>query len=333
MANTPKVKDMHETDKDISSKSFISGRLQHVPVDPKAEFKRTTLAAGAILWRGNPAAPEVALIHRPHYDDWSLPKGKVDPGESLPATVARELWEETGYKVKLGKLVGKVTYPVQGRTKVVYYWLAQVLSGEFTPNEEADELVWMPIEQARERVTYQLDEDVLDKAAKRLQLIPDALVLYVRHARAHNRKNWSGDDNLRPLDKKGRRQAEMLIAELSPYQPTAIYSATPDRCLNTAAPIADELNLPVHVDALLGDDAWLEQPSKALLAFKSIVARGGTPIIVSQGLTIPSVIGSYAPVFMDTEDLNVKKSSVWVLSFLEDELVGADYLASPLPVR
>ncbi|GJN42963.1 NTP pyrophosphohydrolase [Corynebacterium ammoniagenes] len=333
MASTPKVKDMHETDKDIQSESFISGRLQHVPKDPKAEFKRTTLAAGAVLWRGDPQAPEVALIHRPHYDDWSLPKGKVDPGESLPATVARELWEETGYQVKLGKLVGKVTYPVQGRTKVVYYWLAQVLSGEFIANEEADELVWMPIADARERVTYKLDEDVLDKALKRLQLMPETLVLYVRHARAHDRKTWSGDDNLRPLDKKGRRQAEMLVSELAPYHPTAIYSAVPDRCLQTAAPLADELNLSIHVDALLGDDAWVDQPTKARLAFESIVARGGTPVIVSQGLTIPSIIDSYAPKFMDTDDLKVKKSSVWVLSFLHGELTGADYLASPLPVR
>src|SRR5690625_312586 len=108
VANTPKVKDMHETDKDISSKSFISGRLQHVPVDPKAEFKRTTLAAGAILWRGNPAAPEVALIHRPHYDDWSLPQGKVDPGESLPASVARECREENRTKGNLGKNGGQL---------------------------------------------------------------------------------------------------------------------------------------------------------------------------------------------------------------------------------
>ncbi|MGO2165983.1 NUDIX hydrolase [Corynebacterium casei] len=324
---------MHETDKDIQCDTFISGRLQQVPVDPNAEFERTTLAAGAILWRGNPAAPEVALIHRPHYDDWSLPKGKVDPGESLPATVARELWEETGYHVKLGKLVGKVTYPVQGRTKVVYYWLAQVLSGEFTANEEADELVWMPIAEARERVTYKLDEDVLDKALKRLELMPETMVLYIRHARAHDRKTWSGDDNLRPLDKKGRRQAEMLIAELSSYQPTAIYSAAPDRCLQTAAPLADELNLPVHVDALLGDDAWLDQPTKARLAFDAIVARGGTPVVVSQGRTIPSVIEQLAPKFMDTDDLKVKKASVWVLSFHDGELTGADYLASPLPVR
>src|SRR5690625_7708129 len=89
VANTPKVKDMHETDKDSSSKSFISGRLQHVPVDPKAEFKRTTVAAGALLWRGNPAAPGVALIHRPHHDDCSLPKRHVDHHEFLHTTRER----------------------------------------------------------------------------------------------------------------------------------------------------------------------------------------------------------------------------------------------------
>ena len=117
----PKAKNMHETDKDTQSEVFVSGRHQEIPVDPAVEFKRTTLAAGAVLWRGDPDDPEVAIIHRPHYDDWSLPKGKVDPGESLPTTAAREILEETGYTVRLGKLIGKVAYPVQGRTKVVYY--------------------------------------------------------------------------------------------------------------------------------------------------------------------------------------------------------------------
>ena len=144
----PKAKNMHETDKDAKSEVFISGRHQEIPTDPAKEFKRTTLAAGAVLWRGNPQDPEVAVIHRPHYDDWSLPKGKVDPGESLPTTAAREILEETGYDVKLGKLIGKVTYPVQGRTKVVYYWLAQYLKGSFGDNSETDELRWLPIDEA-----------------------------------------------------------------------------------------------------------------------------------------------------------------------------------------
>ena len=102
-------KKMHEDDKDLASEMLITGRYQAVPRDPAAEFKRTTLAAGAVLWRGERDNAEVAVIHRPHYDDWSLAKGKVDPGESLSATAAREIWEETGYDVKLGKLIGKVT--------------------------------------------------------------------------------------------------------------------------------------------------------------------------------------------------------------------------------
>lgn len=326
---------MHENDKDTSPEVFISGRHQEVPMDPAAEYPRTTLASGAVLWRGDASNPEFAVIHRPHYDDWSLAKGKVDPGESLPTTAAREIAEETGYRVKLGKLVGKVTYPVQGRTKVVYYWMGQVLDGEFVPNDEVDEIRWLPFEKACELLTYVVDTQVLEKAAKRLRLAPTTRVLYVRHARAFERKNWSGDDNLRPLDKKGRRQAEMLVPELLPYHPTAIYSAYPERCQQTAGPIAAELNLPVHVDRMLGDDAWLEDQEGAMAAFDKIVARGGVPLIVSQGLTIPAQIARLQPKFMQDalDDLKVKKASVWVLSFNDGELTGADYLASPLPVK
>ena len=145
----PNIKKMHETDKDQQHEEFISGRHQEIPVDPGKEFHRTTLAAGAVIWRGSPQEPEIALIHRPHYDDWSLPKGKVDPGESLPTTAAREILEETGFSVRLGKLIGKVTYPVQGRTKVVYYWVAKYLGGTYSANSETDELRWLPIDEAQ----------------------------------------------------------------------------------------------------------------------------------------------------------------------------------------
>ena len=92
----PNIKKMHETDKDQQHEEFISGRHQEIPVDPAKEFHRTTLAAGAVIWRGSPQEPEIALIHRPHYDDWSLPKGKVDPGETPEAALIRELDEELG---------------------------------------------------------------------------------------------------------------------------------------------------------------------------------------------------------------------------------------------
>ena len=219
----PNIKKMHETDKDQQHEEFISGRHQEIPVDPAKEFHRTTLAAGAVVWRGTPQNPEIALIHRPHYDDWSLPKGKVDPGESLPTTAVREIFEETGFNVRLGKLIGKVTYPVQGRTKVVYYWVAKYLGGTYSTNGETDELRWLPIDEAQDLLSYDVDTAVVAKAAKRLRIAPATRVLYVRHARAHERGSWQGDDNLRPLDKKGRRQAEMLVPMLSAFHPTAIY--------------------------------------------------------------------------------------------------------------
>jgi MutT/NUDIX family protein len=331
----PSAKKMHETDKDKKSEKFISGRHQEIPVDPAKEFPRTTLAAGAVVWRGDPANPEIALIHRPHYDDWSLPKGKVDPGESLPTTAAREIEEETGFHVRLGKLIGKVTYPVQGRTKVVYYWAAFYLSGTYTPNDETDELRWVPIDQAQQLLSYDVDNDIVSKAQKRLQLAPTTRLLYVRHAHAHDRKKWEGDDNLRPLDKKGRRQAEMLVPMLAAYHPTAIYSARPHRCQQTAAPIADELGKDIAINKDFGDEAWEKNPAAAKKAFRRVVEDGGVPVIISQGQTIPGIIEDLAPQFLKKpqEELKFKKASVWVLSFNNGELTGADYLPSPLPVR
>ncbi|MEJ6014175.1 bifunctional NUDIX hydrolase/histidine phosphatase family protein [Corynebacterium sp. H127] len=337
MSKNP-AKHRHENDKDVDNDLAVTGRYQSISADPAKEYKRSTLAAGAVLWRGdvhNLDTIEVAVIHRPFYDDWSLAKGKVDPGESLPVTAFREIKEETGYEVRLGKLLGKVTYPVLDRTKVVYYWTGEVIGGEFVPNDEVDEIRWMSIAEASELLSYEVDRTVLAKAEKRFRLPATTRILYVRHAKAHDRRTWSGDDNLRPLDKKGRRQAEMLVPMLLPFQPTAVYSALPDRCQSTAAPIADELGIPVQVDPLFGDDAWLGDMANAQRKFEEIVTAGGISVIVAQGLIIPDMIAAMsAKGRLPLEDeIACKKGSAWVLSFNNGELTGADYLASPLPVK
>ncbi|WP_156230717.1 NUDIX hydrolase [Corynebacterium occultum] len=327
----------HETDKDQNGECVVTGRHQVIPSDPGAEFKKPTLAAGAVLWRGDLADPdtlEVAVIHRPHYDDWSLAKGKVDPGESLPTTAAREILEETGYEIRLGKLLGKVHYPVMGRTKVVYYWTGQVLGGEFQPNEEVDEIRWLPYEEARTLLSYEVDRQVLDKARKRFNLPATTRILFVRHGRAHQRRNWEGDDNKRPLDKKGRRQSEMLVPMLLPYKPTAIYSAVPERCQATAAPLADELKVEVQVDPIFGDDAWLSQMTVVQRRFNELILAGGVSVIIGQGIIIPDLIAWLSSVGrLPIDEVKAKKASVWVLSFTDGELTGADYLASPLPAK
>ncbi|KQB86433.1 bifunctional NUDIX hydrolase/histidine phosphatase family protein [Corynebacterium lowii] len=315
----------------LSAAVYLDGEYHSIPKDPAGEFPRSTLAAGAVLWRKQGEAIEVAVVHRPHYDDWSLPKGKVDAGESLPTTAAREIYEETGYEATLGRLLGKVTYPVKDRTKVVCYWLALVSAGEFQPNEEVDELRWVDLDSARALLSYDVDVAVIDRAAERLASATTSTVILVRHGRAHQRRNWAGDDDRRPLDKKGRRQAEMLVPLLLAYRPDSLYSAQPDRCQLTAAPLADELGLSITVDPLYGDEGWENNPEQAQRALEEVIARGGTSVVVSQGISIPQAIARLGGLFLD--DIEAKKASCWVLSFSEGTLTGADYLTSPLPVK
>ena len=184
-------------------------------------------------------------------------------------------------------------------------------------------------------MSYDLDRQVLEKAEKRFGLPTTARILYVRHGRAHDRKKWAGDDNLRPLDKKGRRQSEMLVPMLAPFSPDRIYSAVPARCQSTIAPLADELNLSVEVNKLFGDNGWLEDMVGAQKAFMNVVAEGGVSVICSQGDIIPNMVAWLSangrlPI---DEEIKSKKGSVWVLSFNDGKLTGADYLPSALPVR
>ncbi|AIG64235.1 NTP pyrophosphohydrolase [Corynebacterium atypicum] len=354
----------HEIDKDDAAQLLVTGRFQRIPRDPASQFPRATLAAGAVIYRragdatyppkhagthpadeggeqgptrgGNSRSIEVALVHRPRYNDWSLPKGKVDPGENVPQTAHREILEETGIDARLEKLVGTVTYPVKDRTKVVFYWTASVADGEFSPrDDEVDELRWVPADQVGELLSYQVDAEVVAKAAKRIALEVDTRVLLVRHARAHQRHNWAGDDYLRPLDKKGRRQAHGLVPLLAAFHPTAVYAAEPDRCQQTAAPIAQALGLKIEVDRAFGDDGWLENMTQAQDRFLQIATSGGVPVVVGQGLIIPDLIAwlSARGSLPLGDEVMAKKASTWVLSFSKGRLVGADYLASPLPAK
>ncbi|KAB1503853.1 NUDIX hydrolase [Corynebacterium sp. 320] len=321
------------------------GHVSRIGSKPAQEFAKPTFAAGALLWRiadrtadgGKDEELEVAVVHRPHYDDWSLPKGKVDAGENLTGTAVREIFEETGLRPRLGWLLGFVKYPVKDRTKVVYYWTAQVLSGEFVANDEVDELRWLPAAQAAELVSYDLDREVILSGVDHVTRQCDRRVILIRHAKAHDRKGWGGDDNLRPLAKKGRRQAELLVPQLTGYQPDAIVSAEPDRCQHTAQPLADALGLDVQVDPRFGDAAFEENPEAVVEALIDTVTSAplkSVTAIVSQGTAIPGILERLLdPEVLVVDDIRVKKASAWVLHFSGDKLVGADYLASPFPVK
>jgi len=126
------------------------------------------LAAGGVMWRKNNAGLEVLLVHRPKYDDWTLPKGKLDDGESAEDAALREVEEETGFRVSLGAELPATDYHDRyGRPKNVRYWVMDVLGGDFHPNREVDEVRWLPLESAKQALTYPRDRGVLDAFAAR----------------------------------------------------------------------------------------------------------------------------------------------------------------------
>ncbi|GGM20313.1 DNA mismatch repair protein MutT [Streptomyces fumigatiscleroticus] len=124
----------------------------------------TVLAAGCVLWRRSPVdgGLQVCLVHRPKYDDWSWPKGKLKRGEDALAGALREVAEETGHTAAPGAELPTVRYMAGGRPKQVRYWAAEAVSGAFTPNDEVDRILWLPPAAARDRLTQHRDRELLD---------------------------------------------------------------------------------------------------------------------------------------------------------------------------
>ena len=205
---------------------------------------------------------DVLLVHRPRYDDWSFPKGKLDPGEHTIAAAVREVAEETGLDVRLGPPLPGQCYVIStGRTKVVSYWTARVVGdddvGCYRVNSEIDEVAWVPWDEARTRLTYDHDRDTLD-AARPLRRRTRALVV-LRHGKARSRKAWRGDDRRRPLLVAGGVQAERLVPLLAGFGVTAVHTSSSTRCVDTVAPYARTTGarLVTH-DGLSEEDATVE---------------------------------------------------------------------------
>ena len=274
------------------------------------------IAAGAAVWRRSPTgAVEVALIHRPRYDDWSLPKGKVHSGELLPVTAVREVAEEIGHSVTLGPRLGTTRYLVPEGEKVVHYWAARPTGGSFRPNDEVDELRWLPLAKAIDALSHPHDRTLLadlDGAAAIIHA-----VLLVRHAKAGKSEGWQGDDDLRPLTAAGHRQAEVLRTLLPLFGAQRIYSAPPVRCRQTVEGLAADLGVPIIDDPLLSEDGFLADPAAALSTLTEIAAGiGGTAAVCSQGGVIPDLVGTLAKqAQLPLLDVRSSKGSYWGLYF------------------
>jgi 8-oxo-dGTP pyrophosphatase MutT (NUDIX family)/phosphohistidine phosphatase SixA len=252
----------------------MPGKLADIPAQTK-----TIKAAGAVAWRPGPAGePEILLVHRAKYDDWSLPKGKAEPGELLPGTAIREVFEEAGARLVLGRRLKPARYKVNGRAKVVTYWSARLAGTDSSavPNGEVDKITWLTMDQARKHVTYAHDVVVIDDfAAAPADTVP---LIVARHARALPRDGWRGDDAYRPLDDQGRADAQTLAGLLACFAPRAqVVSSATVRCLDTVRPYAERAGAPVRAALELRVSRTTPPDSAALLA---AVASSGTPTML-----------------------------------------------------
>lgn len=305
------------------------------PGGKSTAIKANIFAAGAVLWRKsstNPFDIEIALIHRPKYDDWSFPKGKLDPGEIPVVAALREVEEETGMRVLLGRHVTRVAYEVPGhrKRKRVDYWAAEARGGEFVPNNEVDQLIWLPPAEVPGALSYPVDL----KVTRRFLALPvdTTTVLVVRHAKAGRRSRYKGDDTLRPLDAQGRAQAEALSPMLQAFGATEIHSADRTRCIETVEPLARDIGAEISVEPALSEEAYREDPAAAQALVRKIAARGGVQVICSQGRVIPDLLQWWA----DRDGVTLpparnRKGSTWVLSLSGGTLVAANHIASALP--
>jgi 8-oxo-(d)GTP phosphatase len=294
-------------------------------------------AAGGVVWRpgenSNGGAIEIAVIHRPRYDDWSLPKGKLAPGESHLEGAIREVHEETGYRVQPGRSLGEVRYLKKSggaaREKVVNYWAMKAVGGAFSPNREVDEMRWLSIDDARETITRATDREILERFAQRPAMTGSVLLL--RHASAGSRSKWNGDDHLRPLDEAGEEQAEELVRLLSRFEVDEILSADYVRCVETVRPLSESIGVAAEQNPLLSDDGFPGNETEAVDLIRNLGRPGSAAVACSQGGVIDEIVERLATADgVDVEEpFNLKKGGVWALSFDDRKLVGAERLPPP----
>jgi 8-oxo-dGTP diphosphatase len=255
-------------------------------------------AAGTLPWRVVDGALQVALVHRPRYDDWSWAKGKLDPGEDWAVAAVRETDEETGLLVRLGPPLPEARYTLLGRDgtpddKVVRYWSARVTGGSGHLVNEIDEVVWLDVPSAHARLDYARDRDQL-LALVRLQqtdrLDTWPLVL-VRHAHAVPRGSWSDDDDTtRPLDDVGRARAKELAAVLGAYGVSRVVTSPSERCLRTVEPYARAAGLRLRTRRGLSEEGFAAAPEKAHRHLAQLLRRGEPALLCTHGPVLPSLL-------------------------------------------
>lgn len=260
------------------------------------------LAAGALCWRIVEGAVRVLVIYRGDRADVSFPKGKVDPGETLPQTAVREIGEETGLAITLGAPLGTVEYPLpNGRPKVVYYWSAEVTeesiaASTFVPNREVAALKWVSLKKARSILSYPHDLDVLNGFEERYAN-GDArtfAIIALRHGKAVPPESWDGPDATRPLMQRGQDQALSIAPGIAAFGARKLLSSPAARCVATLGPLSELVGRPITLKPGISQDSHERGIGDVGSVLLKRLARKRSAVLCSHGPVLPEIIAEVA---------------------------------------
>jgi 8-oxo-(d)GTP phosphatase len=285
-------------------------------------------AAGALLWRESSVGEiEVALVHRPRYDDWSLPKGKIDENETALACAYREVFEETGIRARFTRQLGTVEYEDNGAQKRVKYWVAQALgASDFVANDEVDQLRWLKPSDSIELATHQSDKEMIERFLE-IEGPTDTLII-LRHTKALERGDWDGDDSLRTLNESGFAQAQSLIDHLAPFAIDEIYSSDFTRCVQTVSPLGESRSLIVSKVPSLNEATFESDPERSISFANALKQDERNILICSHNPVIPTMLRGILNTKLKNKDLiKLEPGDAWLVHRVKGEIVALDYLA------
>lgn len=278
------------------------------------------LAAGTVVMRGSGRHLEVLVVHRKLRADWSLPKGKLDEGELMPACAVRETLEETTVEVVLRRPVGAVRYLSLGRPKLSRYWLAVPTSegvaagdldfaADWQPNAEVDEIRWVRPRVAEKLLTYPMDVEVLGRAAG-LNPRTSPLIL-LRHAEAEKRAAFAErhggeppSDLERPLTELGSAHTPAIAAALRAYGVEQVHSSPARRCLSTVAPaLVPEAE--VRLEPEISEFAHAADPVAAAECAIELAFEPAPLVVVCHRPVLPTMVRAVSRV-SDTDEPSPK---------------------------
>ncbi|MCB7135238.1 NUDIX hydrolase [Cellulosimicrobium marinum] len=288
--------------------SALQGGVPLVPAlgPTHVEHAPVIESAGALVWRRHEGELQVRLVHRPRYDDWSWPKGKLDPGETFPTAAAREVAEETGKPVVLGvPLPGLQYLTPEGRVKRVHYWAARRASrsrdaGALAARapvppvspQEIDDATWLSVPDAARRLTRYADRGPLDALVREDQegRLDTHVVVIARHGKAVARGTWHGEEQDRPLTPAGHAQSVALVPVLAAYGVEAVVTSRWERCARTIEPYGRAAGLePVRSDHL--SEAQHERsPARVARTVRELLEAGRSSVLCTHRPVLPTVL-------------------------------------------